>query len=98
MYFLVFTGNRVDISRCELNRSYYPIHSLYSRESTMKYVSRDSISVKTQPKPDRNDFDVKRYKWNTPQNVLSEKEKTSFVGEELAIENSRNFSQNLMKH
>ena len=59
------------------------------------------IRVKTQPlysKPDRNSFDIKRYKWNTPQNVLSEKEKTSFVGEELAIENSRNFGQNLMKH
>ena len=56
---------------------------------------------KTQPlysKPDRNGFDVKRKKWNNPQNVLCEKEKTSFVGEELAIKNSRNFSQNLMKH
>ena len=57
--------------------------------------------LKTQPlysKPDRNGFDVKRSKWNTPQNVLCEIEKTSFDGENLAIRNQRNFSQYLMKH
>ena len=57
--------------------------------------------AKTQPlysKPARNGFDVKRYKWNTLQNVLCEKEKTYFVGEELAIEILRNFCQRLMKH
>ena len=47
MYFLVFTGNRVDIRGYDLQRSYHPIHSLCPRECTRKYVSRDSISSYT---------------------------------------------------
>ena len=34
----------------------------------------------------------------TPQYELWGKQKTSFVGEDLAIRNQRNFSQNMMKH
>ena len=43
MYFLVFTGNQVDIKGYDLQRSYYPIHSLCPRECTEKYRPRDSI-------------------------------------------------------
>ena len=47
MYFLIFTGNRVDIGGYDLQRSYHPIHSLCPRECTEKYVPRDSISPYT---------------------------------------------------
>ena len=36
MYFLVFTGNRVDIRGYDLQRSYYPIQSLCPKECTEK--------------------------------------------------------------
>ena len=44
MYFLVFTGNTVDIGWYDIQRLYYPILSLRPRESTRKCVPRDSIS------------------------------------------------------
>ena len=48
--------------------------------------------------PDKNSFDVKKYKWNNAQYELCEKQKISFVGKDPAIRNQRHFSQNLMKH
>ena len=48
--------------------------------------------------PDKNSFDVKKYKWNNAQYELCEKQKNSFVGKDPAIRNQRHFSQNLMKH
>ena len=42
MYFLIF--NRDDNQRHDLQRSYYPIHSLLPREYIGKYCPRDSIS------------------------------------------------------
>ena len=49
MYFLIFTGNKVDIREYDLQRSYYPIHSLTlcPRACTEKYCPRDSISPYT---------------------------------------------------
>ena len=47
MYFLIFTGNRVDIREYDLQRSYYPMESLSPRECTEKYCPRDSISPYT---------------------------------------------------
>ena len=43
VYFFIFTCNRDDIEGYDLQRSYFPIHSLLPRECIGKYCPSDSI-------------------------------------------------------